>query len=345
MTHETSHPLAAYFQTRPIAVEKTRLPELLEHGRTMVTRLASLTPAQVDAAVQAAAELPLGRMVGAVAVLPIRGVITQKADFYSWFFGGTSVERLVASFRHYQNDPAVSAIVFDVDSPGGEVYGLQEGFAELFAGRDQKKTFAIVNPFMASAAYFLGCAAERVWMTPSGQVGSIGCYTLHVDLSEMLKQAGVTATFIKYGQHKVDGNPYEPLSADARDDLQEMVDFYGREFDAAVAQGRGVTTAKVRAEFGQGRMFRAPDAKRIGLVDRIGTRDELLASLAPPRSRGFSALAPAEDPTAVAAVAGAETADSASVAEDPQSAPDDGDEQQRQRDADALAVALALTEV
>lgn len=343
MTQHTPSPLAAYFQSRPIAIERTRLPELLEHSRTQAVRLAGMTPLQVEAAVQAANEMPLGRMVGAVAVLPIRGVITQKADFYSWFFGGTSVERLVASFKAYLNDPAVSAIVFDVDSPGGEVYGLQEGFKELLAGRDQKKTFAIVNPFMASAAYFLGCAAEKLWMTESGQVGSIGCYTLHVDLSEMLKQAGVTATFIQYGAHKTDGNPYEPLSESARDDLQATVDYYGKAFDAAVAQGRGVTAAKVRSEFGQGRMFRSPEAKSIGLVDRIGTRDELLASLAPGRSRSFSAALDGAAPVAEAPVAMANDDRAAAAAPATEDAAQ-AEEAQRQQDADACAAALALTE-
>ncbi|MGE0363361.1 MAG: S49 family peptidase [Vicinamibacterales bacterium] len=338
MTQHTPTPLAAYFQSRPIAIERSRLPELLEHSRTQAARLAGMTPAAVEAAVQAANETPLGRMVGAVAVIPIRGVITQKADFYSWFFGGTSVERLVTSFKGYMNDPAVSAVVFDVDSPGGEVYGLQEGFKELLAGRGQKRTFAIVNPFMASAAYFLGCAAEKIWMTESGQVGSIGCYTLHVDLSEMLKQAGVSVTFIQYGAHKTDGNPYQPLSEDAHADIQAMVDYYGKEFDKAVALGRDVTTAKVRADFGQGRMFRAPEAKGIGLVDRVGSRDELLASLAPGRVRTLSAeaMAPAvgvEAPAAAAVAGQPESADGAASADD-----------QQQRDADELAVALALTE-
>lgn len=340
MMPQTTNPISSYFQSRPIAIERSRLPELLEQSRTQALRLVGMTPAQVEAAVQAANDAPLGRMVGAVAVLPIRGVITQKADFYSWYFGGTSVERLVASFRQYANDPAVSAIVFDVDSPGGEVYGLQEGFKELFAGRDLKRTYAIVNPFMASAAYFLGCAAKSIWMTESGQVGSVGCYTLHVDLSEMLKQAGVKATFIQYGAHKTEGNPYEPLSEDAHADLQATVDYYGKAFDGAVAEGRGVTAATVRAEFGQGRMFRSPDAKRLGMVDKIGTRDDLLLSLAPGRSRSFSAGAEGQAPTADADPAPV----AAAAAATPEPADDTADTQ-RQLDADAVAVALALSEL
>lgn len=343
MTQHTPTPLAAYFQSRPIALEHSRLPELLELSRTQAARVATMTPAQVEAAVQAANETPLGRMVGAVAVIPIRGVITQKADFYSWFFGGTSVERLVASFKTYMNDPAVSAIVFDVDSPGGEVYGLQEGFKELFAGRGQKKTFAIVNPFMASAAYFLGCAAQQIWMTESGQVGGIGCYTLHVDLSEMLKAAGVSVTFIQYGAHKTDGNPYQPLSEDAHTDIQAMVDYYGKEFDKAVALGRDVTTAKVRADFGQGKMFRAPEAKGIGLIDKIGSRDELLASLAPGRVRTLSAEAPATTTTATGAAGPADASAGDTLAS--AAGTTAGDQEQQQRDADAAAVALALSEL
>ncbi|MEZ5290158.1 MAG: S49 family peptidase [Vicinamibacterales bacterium] len=318
--------IAAFFRTRPLAIERTRLPELFERAETQAARMAGMTPQQIDRAVRAATDTPLGRVVGATAVIPITGVITQKS-FDAWFFGGTSVERLLFAFRQYLNDPAVSAIVFDVDSPGGEAYGLQEGFEEIFAARDRKPVVSIINPYMASAAYFLGCAASTIWMTKSGQVGSIGCYTLHLDFSEMLRQAGVSPTLIFHGAHKVDGNQYEALSDDARDDLQASVSYYGEAFEAAVAKGRGVSVAEVRADFGQGRMFHAPEARRIGLVDRIGTRDELLASLA--RGRG----------QALAAAAGL----AARVSAPP--APLDAHARQLQRDADEIAITLALTEI
>jgi capsid assembly protease len=360
MTLSESGVMAAYLQSRPVAIEQSRLPELLERARSQAERVKAMTIAEIDAAVQAAADTPLGRLVGAVAVIPIRGCITQKADFYSWYFGGTSTERLTASFQQYLNDPNVSAIVFDIDSPGGEVYGLQECFDVLFGARGQKKTFAVCNPFMASAAYFLGCAADKIWMTKSGQIGSIGCYTLHADLSKMLEDFGVKVTLIQYGEHKTEGNQFEPLSEDAHAELQSTVNYYGIEFDKAVAAGRGVSMADVKAKFGQGRIFRAPDAKKIGLIDQIGTRDELLAKLAPNARLRAVAEADAPVPPVVQASAVAEKKDECVEPNDDGTCPDGYEKdddgkcylsaakasraEQRRSDRDAIDVTLALTE-
>ena len=74
-------------------------------------------------------------------------------------------------------------------------------------------------------------------------------------MSKMLEEIGVKITLIKYGEHKVDANPYEPLSESAEAELQAGVDFYGQLFDKAVAKGRDKTTDVIRSTFGQGRMF------------------------------------------------------------------------------------------
>jgi signal peptide peptidase SppA len=251
--------------------------------------IARMSAVDIDAAVMAAAQAPLGRMVGSVAVIPVAGCITQKSDFYSWWYGGTSVERLTASFRQYANDPSVTTIVFDCDSPGGEVYGVQEFAEEILAARGSKKTIAVTNPFMASAALWLLCSCDEMVMLPSGQVGSIGVYSIHTDMSAMLAQAGVKMTVIKHGEHKAEDLPYEPLSEDAHAEAKACVDFYGNIFDKHVAKSRGTTVEKVRADFGQGRMLRAPEAKKLGLVDRLATLDQVLAKLAPTRMRSMAA--------------------------------------------------------
>lgn len=289
----TAHPirLPGTLVDRPWFIAKQSLRSVIEHLAIRGESIAHMALPDIEAAVQAAAMAPLGRVVGTVAVIPVNGCITQKSDFYSWWYGGTSVERLTASFRTYLNDPAVSTIVLDVDSPGGEVYGVPELAEELYASRGDKRIIAVSNPFMASAAYWIASACDEVVVIPSGQVGSVGCYTMHVDISAALEEYGYKVTFIQYGEHKTDGNQYQPLSDAARAEMQAGVDFYGRLFDQAVAKGRDKTPEQVSAKFGQGLMFRAPDAKRIGLVDRTATLDQVLAKLAPGRARGMVAAA------------------------------------------------------
>jgi signal peptide peptidase SppA len=289
MRSDTTLLLPATLLDRPWFIDRGQLRTAIEQMATRASAIANMTLPAIEAAIAAANAAPLGRMVGSVAVIPITGCITQKSDYYSWWYGGTSVERLLASFRQYQNDPAVSAIVFDIESPGGEVYGVPEAFDELFAARGSKKTIAVCNPYCCSAAYWLASACDEVVLIPSGQVGSVGAYTMHADMSKALEAFGVKITLIKYGEHKVDGNPYEPLSESAEAELQAGVDFYGQLFDKAVAKGRDKTTDVIRSTFGQGLVFRAPDAKRIGMVDRVSTLDQVLGKLAPARTRGIAA--------------------------------------------------------
>src|SRR4029453_14892345 len=113
-------------------------------------------------------------------------------------------------------DPAVKGVVLDVDSPGGSVYGVRELADEIRAARGQKPVEAVANAFMASAAYYIGSAAEKVWVTPSGSAGSIGVYDAHVDLSKFTETMGEKWTFVSYGDNKLLGNPFEPLSEEAQ---------------------------------------------------------------------------------------------------------------------------------
>lgn len=344
---------------RPWALDRSRVLEVCQRLEMRAEAISRMDLSAIDTAVQAAASAPLGRIVGAVAIIPVTGVITQKSDFYSWWFGGTSVERLTAAFRQYLNDPAISAIVFDTDSGGGEVYGVPEFFEEVFAARGQKKLISVSNPFMASAAYWIGCACEEVYLLPSGQAGSVGVYTTHEDMSQMLEQMGIDVTFVQYGEHKTEGNPYEPLSDDARAELQANVNFYGQLFDRAVAKGRNVSTADVSARFGQGRVLRAPDAKKVGMVDKVGTLDDVLARLAPKRGRGLSAAIPGSLTAATNGIAPAAldgTADEGEAphtplvtqegrpAELPDPEPQDAPDAAAVADADAAAAAIAIAE-
>lgn len=239
---------------------------------------------------------------GAVAVIPIRGVITRRANLMSQFSGGTSIEKLTAQFRSALADSSVKAILFDVDSPGGSVEGVPELAEEIYRSRSQKRTAAIANGMAASGAYWLASAVGEMAVIPSGQVGSIGVFTEHDDFSKALEQAGIKTTLISAGKFKVDGNDAEPLSDTARADMQAKVDaFYGM-FVKAVARGRRVSQDKVRGGFGQGRMVLAADALKEGMVDRVATMDETLGRLGaneanPPRLAAAGADADFGDPS------------------------------------------------
>lgn len=217
---------------------------------------------------------------GAVAVISLSGVISNRAPLVEDVSTdpGTSVERFSSKFRAVMNDEQVKAVIIDTNSPGGTVSGVPEMAEEIFQARNPDKPIvAHVNSLNASAAYYITSAADEIVAAPSAQVGSIGVYTLHEDVSKMFEEAGIKETLISAGKFKVEGNPFEPLGEEARAHIQSVVDDYYGMFVDAVARHRGVSSADVRNGYGQGRTLTAQRALKAGLVDRIATLDETLA--------------------------------------------------------------------
>jgi len=216
---------------------------------------------------------------GAVAVIPIRGVIAHRMGSMDESSGGTSTERIGAILAQVAADPGIKTILYDIDSPGGAVPGVQELAAQMFALRGVKRQVAQVNSLAASAAYWLAAQCDEIVSIPSGLAGSIGVFSAHEDLSAALEKEGIKVTLVSAGKHKVEGNPFQPLSDETRTVLQTRVNDAYAQFTKDVARGRGVTPAAVRGGYGEGRALDAKDAKAAGLIDRIATMDETIARL------------------------------------------------------------------
>lgn len=265
--------------------------------RGLVAHMEALTPDALRAAEAAAAAYsssPTPTMLGDVAVIPIVGPIFYKPSWYAMYFGGAILSTIRAQFRTAMNDSAVKAIVFPIDSPGGIIDMVPEFAKELFAARGQKPMLAVADTLIASAAYWLAAQVDQIYVTESSRVGSIGVYCEHDDLSGMMERLGVKVTLIAYGDHKVDGNPYEPLSEAARAKIQEDVNRSGEKFTAAVARGRGVTKKIVLERFGQGQVFDGETALGLGMADKIGGVEQLTSGGG--KRSGARAAAPGNEP-------------------------------------------------
>lgn len=116
-------------------------------------------------------------------------------------------------------------------------------------------------------------------VTPSGEVGAIGTFAYHEDVSAALEANGVKPTIIKAGDFKAETHPAFPLSEEAVTYLQKQVDASNDIFIADVARGRKVSAATVRKNFGQGRMVMAKEAVQLGMADRIGTLADEIARM------------------------------------------------------------------
>ncbi|MBU6488973.1 MAG: S49 family peptidase [Burkholderiales bacterium] len=275
-------PMLADLLRGPWAVQPDRLPFICAALASAACRVAE-PPATPCAARTGAATSAARRRQGdssAIAVLPFYGVAVQRADALGEAIGLLSLARFTQAFRAALADDAVSAILIDVDSPGGSVYGIAELAEEIYRARARKPIGAIANSLAASGAYWVASAAREFYVTPGGEAGSIGVVTAHQDVSKAHGKAGVETTLISAGKYKTEGNPFEPLGADARHHVQSRVDDYYRMFTGAVAKHRGVTESAVRTDFGRGRLLDAQRAKREGMVDGVATIDEVVRKLA-----------------------------------------------------------------
>ncbi len=228
-----------------------------------------------------------------VAVIPIRGLISHRPTLLSQIFGGTATRTVSRELRQALDDPSISSVMLDVDSPGGTVEGTVELADEIYKARGRKRIVAAVNATGASAAYWIASQATEVNVTPSGQIGSIGVVAMHEDISKAAEMEGVKISLISAGRYKTEANPFEALGADAREAMQAQVNFFYSAFVNAVARGRGVSASQVREGFGQGRMVSAQQAVDQGMADRVATSDHVLSRLSTstvPRSSRSVAL-------------------------------------------------------
>lgn len=218
---------------------------------------------------------------GAVAVIPVYGILAHRAEFFAdTSSSGTSVHSVQRAFREAMADPEVASILLDIDSPGGQAAGIPELAAEIRASRGQKPIAALANTLMASAAYYLGSQADELIASPSSLTGSVGVVMAHVDETAANEKEGLKVTLVSAGAHKVETYPESVLSDDARAHMQGLVDDMYGQFISDVAKGRGVSVAKVKADFGQGRVLTAREAVKAGMVDRVGTYEDTIVRLA-----------------------------------------------------------------
>ncbi len=213
----------------------------------------------------------VGRVrAGSIAIIPLHGVIMQRADMFDEMSGAVSLDKARAQLDRAVADPDVSSIILHIDSPGGGVFGVPEFADHLMNLRGgDKRIVASASAMAASAAYWIGAAADELVVTPSGVVGSIGVYTAHENIAGLLEGMGVEVELISAGKYKTEGHPFGPLDDEARAAIQSDVNDYYKAFVKAVASSRGVTPAAVRNGFGEGRTVMAQAAQREGMVDRV----------------------------------------------------------------------------
>jgi protease-4 len=178
-----------------------------------------------------------------------------------------------------ERDDRVRAVVLRINSPGGTVTASDILYHEIM-GLKERRRIPIVASILdvgASGGYYVALAADRILAHPTTVTGSIGVLMLTVNSGGLLEKIGVSASYIKSGEHKDMGSPFRALRPEERALFQDLIDrLYGR-FVELVARSRRIEEARVRA-FADGRVYTAREALGLGLVDQIGYLEDAIAA-------------------------------------------------------------------
>lgn len=235
-----------------------------------------------------------------IAIIPITGTLVRRTVGLEAQSGLTSYNQIADDLDAALADPSVKGILLDIDSPGGEAGGvfdladrifalrqagqqsqsrLRSGNAGAQSRRDQtyKPIYAVANEEAFSAAYAIAAAAEKIFVSRTSGVGSIGVIAVHLDQSQAEADAGLKYTAIYAGDHKNDLSPHEPLTDPARATLQAEVDRVYGMFVTSVARMRGVDVAAIKNT--QAALYFGDQAVTAKLADSTGTFADALAAL------------------------------------------------------------------
>jgi signal peptide peptidase SppA len=228
-------------------------------------------------------KMPGVRKVGRTAIIPINGVIYRYADFFTDMCGGITTERLSREIRQAKNDSSIDSIVLEIDSPGGEAYSIGELAHQIRKTNETKPVIAYGDGDVASAAYYLASAAGKIVASPSSFIGCIGTIA-RIPNPDLEKGPSPYVNVVSTQSPK---KVPDFATTEGMQQIQTSVDDMAAEFINDVAFFRGTTVKNVEENYGQGDVLIGRKALKAGMVDSLGTLDDVLEELANP-DRGMS---------------------------------------------------------
>jgi protease IV len=216
----------------------------------------------VSAARGGAGGLGLG---GRIAVVEVDGIIADDQAF-------------LRDVRRLRRDRSVRGWVVAINSPGGVVAPSQSMYQTLVRIRqeDGVPVVAAIGSVGASGGYYVALAADSILALPGSITGSIGVLMEYPNVSALLERLGVRMEVVKAGDQKDIASPFRDMEPEHRAILEAMIEDVHDQFIEIVAEARGMSLDQVRA-VADGRIVSGRQAQALGLVDRLGNRDEAIA--------------------------------------------------------------------
>jgi len=245
-----------------------------------LTKINSATAEQLQLA---AALVPSGRQSvtanNGVANINITGILLDEIPAIARFFGfkGTTYQEILDAIAEAKANDA-PRVTLSINSPGGLVSsGLEKVWDAIADLRISKDVVALNSDMMASAAYWIASAANRIYSTSSlASQGSIGVYAEFTDWSEADKKSGIKEIRIVS-----DNAPLKNLPTnDARlaEQTRAQLNDIEAVFISAIAKGRGIKADKVAETFGKGGMLNNSDAEKVGMIDGVRSENKIFSA-------------------------------------------------------------------
>ncbi|WP_338481583.1 S49 family peptidase [Wolbachia endosymbiont (group A) of Nomada hirtipes] len=209
-----------------------------------------------------------------IAIIRIYGVLTKKTEAFDHILDMTSYENIHEEIESALGDKSIETILLDIDSPGGEVNGVFDLADFIYESRTKKRIIAIANDDAYSAAYAIASSAEKVFVSRTSGVGSIGVIASHIDQSRFDERQGIKYTTIFAGSRKNDLNPHEPMTSESLESLQKEVGRLYEMFLQLIARNRGLSMEKIRST--EAGLYFGGKAVEIGLADGVTTFFEFI---------------------------------------------------------------------
>lgn len=210
-----------------------------------------------------------------VAIIPITGPLFRYANIFTSVSGATSYELIAQDFSSALDNPNIKAVIFDIDSPGGEVNGVSELANMIYEARGKKPIIAYASGDACSGAYWIASAADKIIASETSALGSIGVAGVYGGNSKQGNQIEIVSSQSPYKR-------LDPSTDEGKTKLQSRIDTMAEVFMENISRNRNVKLETVKNDFGKGDVFIGKQAVIAGLADRLGSMEKIINELSTP---------------------------------------------------------------
>lgn len=213
-----------------------------------------------------------------VAVISVKGVLTNEASEHLFIEKPSIVKTVKEQLKHAANDGHVKAVLLEIDSPGGGITASDIIYHEIieFKKGTQKKVVVYMEDIAASGGYYVASAADFIVAHPTTITGSIGVIMPLINVSEFINRHGVVDNSIASGDMKKIGSPLKQMTSEEAEVLQNIINEMYMQFVEVVSSGRNLDIEEVK-KIADGRIYTGKQAIEAGLVDKLGYLEDAIS--------------------------------------------------------------------